>query len=247
MMVCYNRLDLTKQMLSSLLETTNFPFHLVVIDNASTDGTVDWLDQYLPAIDSNLYPNFLGYKFIKNNENKGIATGRNQGLYHSFIEDNWLCTIDNDVILPQNWLNDAVSILTLKPTYGCIGVNFEDQSFPLIKIGEFEIQHKKEGNLGTACMVFNRKIHKMLGYFNNKDYSKFYGCEDACFGFRVRVSGLQLGYLKENGIHLGSGENDKGEYREFKTREHDNFKQVFFQNCREYLSGKKSLYFSYSE
>lgn len=41
--VTYNRLELTKQAISSYLETVGLPFTYIVVDNASTDGTWSWL------------------------------------------------------------------------------------------------------------------------------------------------------------------------------------------------------------
>ena len=40
-MVTYNRLELTKQAIASYLETATGPWSLIVVDNASTDGTVN--------------------------------------------------------------------------------------------------------------------------------------------------------------------------------------------------------------
>ena len=90
-------------------------------------------------------------------------------------------------------------------------------------------------------MVFNRTLHKMLGFFNYKDYGK-YGEEDADWGMRTRVLGLKLGYIATNGRHLGEGELDQGEYREFKTASHTRNLAVFNQNCRSYMRGEKPIY-----
>lgn len=237
MVITFNRLNLTKQTFSSLLETTTTPFNLIVVDNGSEDGTPEYLDQFCQEnVNKNCFKNF---KIIKNTKNLGIAIGRNQALEKSTQE--WLATIDNDVLLPAGWSEQCVKILQANPKYAAIGVNFEDATFPLIKdSNDNEFQHKDKGNLGTACMLFNRKIHKLLGYFNTE-----YGCygeEDADLGARIRVLGLQLGYLKDNGQHLGSGENDQGPYREFKTLSHKKNLGVFNRNCAAYFQGKKSIY-----
>ena len=46
MMVTYNRLDLTKKTLEGLFKVTKYPFNLVVVDNASKDGTVEYLNNF---------------------------------------------------------------------------------------------------------------------------------------------------------------------------------------------------------
>src|SRR3989337_1998920 len=60
--ITYNRLELTKQALSSYLETVAVPHTLVVVDNASTDGTREWLlddfDYGIHLLNKNRYPGF---------------------------------------------------------------------------------------------------------------------------------------------------------------------------------------------
>jgi O-antigen biosynthesis protein len=241
MMVTFNRLDLTKKMLANLFETTNHPFNLVIIDNFSEkDDTIKYLKELIetkPDCDS---LNELVVHF--NNENKGIAIARNQALsLANDLDTTWYATIDNDVLVPNNWLTDCIEIVKNNPQYGSIGVNFEHVDYTLVSKNGFEFQDKPQGNLGTACMVFNKSLHKMLGYFNEHDY-KYYGMEDSDWGMRTRVLGFRLGYLKENGVHLGEGENDRGEYREFKTKAHQDNLAKFYENCRLYANRVKSLY-----
>jgi GT2 family glycosyltransferase len=100
---------------------------------------------------------------------------------------------------------------------------------------------KPKGNLGAALMVFHKSFHKMLGFFNT-EYSKFYSMEDGDMGFRARIAGFKLGYLKDPGVHLGVGNEDTGEYRVFKTREHNNSFPLFQANVTKYLQGKKPIY-----
>jgi len=243
MMVTYNRLDLTKQALYSLFKNTKHPFNLTIVDNGSVDGTVNCLSD-LKSGESTGSMQRLNVFF--NDKNLGIAIGRNQALYHaSKSNDNWLVTMDNDVELPSGWLTEAIDILENVPGYASIGVNFEPTKYPLVTINGKTFQNKPQGNLGTACTVFNKKLHKMLGYFNHKDYGK-YGEEDADWGMRTRVLGFKLGYIQEMGKHLGEGDRDIGEYRDFKTESHKNNLAKFNKNCRDYAVKKKSLYIPFN-
>jgi GT2 family glycosyltransferase len=244
MMVTYNRLDLTMETLKSLMETTDHPFNLIIVDNASTDATVETLRRIRkePWFHSS---GFLeDFRFIENTGNEGIARGRNRALQSS--TEKWLVTIDNDVILNHGWLPEAIKILEKHKNYGAIGVNFETTQYPIHNDSfGLEWQDKPQGNLGTACMVFPRAIHKMLGFFNYKDYSPFYGLEDSDWGMRIRVAGLKLGYLKQPGRHLGEGSADVGPYRAFKTHEHDSNVSTFQKNCSLYWNKKKPIYIPY--
>lgn len=241
MMATYNRLDLTKQTLDNIFETTDSPFDLVVVDNNSQDGTVDYLYDFVEKQMIGTPEYFKEFKLIRNEKNLGIAVARNQALAASSGE--WLSTLDNDVLLPQGWLSECIGILRTNPRYGMIGVNMEGHEYPKIRNGKMVWQDKPAGNLGTACTVFNRSLHKLLGYFNT-EYG-LYGEEDADFGMRVRVAGFRMGYLAKNGKHVGEGENDVGEYREFKTACHQKNLALFRKNCGDYIHGRKSIYIKY--
>lgn len=241
MMVTYNRLDLTQETLDNIIRNTSHPFNLVIVDNGSSDGTFDWIkDNFSKREDRGSMQDFT---FQANKRNQGIAIGRNQALFLATRDEEvkWLSTIDNDVWLPKGWLAESIEILKSVPSYGSIGVNFEPVRYPIVTINGKTFQNKPQGNLGTACTVFNKKLHKMLGYYNHSDYGK-YGEEDADWGMRTRVLGFKLGYVKEMGRHLGEGERDVGEYRDFKTESHKNNLAKFNKNCRDYATKKKSLY-----
>lgn len=241
MMVTYNRLELTKQMLENLYKNTKRPFYLVIIDNGSSDGTKEFL------LSGYLIDKQAAYVCHFNNENQGIAIGRSQGLFYAnkeFPDVKWFATVDNDIEVPENWLNNCIEIMETVPGYGMIGVNMEGVEYPLVSKNGKVFQHKAQGNLGTACMVFPKKLHKMIGYFNTS--YKFYAHEDADYGFRARLCGFQLGYIQEKGAHVGEGENDVGEYREFKNKWHKENLSKFHNDCRLYIAKKKPVYISFN-
>lgn len=239
MMVTYNRLDLTKQTIEHLF--LNYPgrdYNLVIIDNGSTDGTVE----YLNALKFNLG----ALKIVLLPENRGIAIGRNLALQEADkLETKWYCTMDNDVILPNDWLKNCVDILEANKAFGAIGVNFESTEFPLVTKGGFTFQEKPHGNLGTALMVFRKQLHQMLGFFNT-EYGR-YSMEDSDWGMRTRVLGFKLGYIVEMGTHLGVGESDQGLYREFKTKIHNDNLAKFNANCGAYVRREKPLFIPFKE
>jgi GT2 family glycosyltransferase len=245
MMVTYNRLDLTKQTLDGLFKTTDYPYNLIIVDNGSSDGTIKYLNNILYD-KMKQYNFFKGYSILPNKENKGIAVGRNICLLEAVTkyDSNWFVTFDNDVLVPSGWLIEAIDILKANKQYASIGVNMENTTYPIVTLNGKEFQNKSQGNLGTACMIFNKSLHKMLGYFNYLDYGS-YGEEDSDWGMRTRVIGFKLGYIKENGTHLGEGPIDTGAYREFKTKSHRNNLAKFNANCRAYYNHTKPLYIDF--
>lgn len=240
MLVTYNRLELTKRMFDNFLKTVDSPYRLIIVDNGSKDGTVEWLHQLNPP-----KPLCQGFRTHFNTENKGIAIGRNQGLaIADQYQDPYLCTIDNDVELHKGWLTECLSVIKSNNKFA-VGINFEGKNYPMMTINGHQVQWKKEGNLGTALTVFSRKLHEAIGFFIME--FGLYGEEDADFFFRARQAGWQIGYLPTNGIHFGEGDLDIGEYREFKTAQHQKNLRAFQKNCWDYMGRMKSIYIPFED
>jgi hypothetical protein len=135
-------------------------------------------------------------------------------------------------------LQKCIDIIASNPTFS-IGVNMENVKYPLITSNNKTFQYKNKGNLGTAAMVFPRTLHTKLGYF--RDYNLKYSCEDSNWGFRSLQVGYKLGYLEEMGIHIGADEEEKSEYREFKTECHKKALIPFQKDCYDYMAGKSTF------
>jgi len=235
MMLAYNRLDLTKKTLEGIIKSVTIPFHMIVIDNNSDDGTKEYLESFKTG------GTMTSFHHLRQSENMGVVVGRNLGMVKANeIGVDWYSTLDNDVEMPVGWLKDSIEIMKANPNYGMLGVNMENRKYPLITKGGFKFQHKPRGNLGTACTVFPKKIHDAIGFFNT-EYG-LYGEGDADYGMRIRVAGFQMGYVEKSGIHLGVGEYDTGEYRKFKTAWFNKNLPMFKSNVNQYYSRTKAIY-----
>jgi len=246
MMVTYNRLNLTQETFNTTLSNAGERFNLIIVDNKSEDGTIEWLKDSINKYDLVEY-----YKIVELRENKGIAYGRNMCLktYNDNFSTRHLCTLDNDVALPDGWLTNCCDVLENNSKIGACGVNLEDIRYhkAFIKIKKedraIEIQIKPRGNLGTAAMVFEKDMHRNVGYFCG-DY-KMYAHEDADMGFRFRMVKPMLVYLGEQGVHLGVGDEDSGEYRKMKNKYWDINMPIYNNNVRMYMSGAKPIYIDF--
>jgi glycosyltransferase involved in cell wall biosynthesis len=241
MVVLYNRLSLTQRMMESFLKTTHSPFRLIIIDNHSSDGTVEWLQQFktehaqCQGVVKHYFP-----------ENYGIAVGRNHGLLLSDqFKDPWLSTLDNDIEFPDNWLEKCLDIVKTNHKFA-IGLNFENIPYPIQMVNGKPVQWKREGNLGTACTVFHRKLHETIGFFTTS-YG-LYSCDDSNWFFRARMAGWNMGYLPQDNqtVHFGVGELDTGEYRTWKDECHKKTVSKFQADCYAYMQGRKSIYHDYT-
>jgi GT2 family glycosyltransferase len=242
MCVLYNRLPLTQRWIASLFATTKNPYRLILVDNGSTDGTVEWLKDICQHTHNNIHHLCVSQDLLFNEQNLGIASGRNQCLQIADkYNDPYLATVDNDVEFPDDWLGKCLDIMQANPQHS-IGVNFERDPYrPITRNGK-TFQLKEKGNLGTACMVFDRRLHDKIGFFTT-EYERF-GHEDADWGFRARRSGYQLGYLLEAGIRTGL--DDTGEYRKMKDEYNSKNLGKFQRNCALYANNRKDLYIPFS-
>jgi GT2 family glycosyltransferase len=245
MMVTYNRLELTKKTFETTLKNTGCFYNLIVVDNCSTDGTIDWLNDDFLLKKSNCLNSHFQYL----SKNYGIAYGRSYGLnlYNKRFKDETsiLCTLDNDVVLQEDWLKDCEEVLQSKSVIAC-GVNLEGVEYPKTKINNKVVQIKPKGNLGTACACFKTDVFDKIGYFNDLEQ---YAHEDAAYFLRMRLAfkGQAVCYLEKNGEHIGVGDNDVGEYRETKNKYWTKNMPIYNNLANNYLRGLSNLYVNFKE
>ena len=90
-LVTYNSGRFIKRCLESVLEQKYPNLEVIVIDNASTDGTVDLLEQFADRC-----------RIYYNDENIGFAAAQNQAIALSSAE--WVLTLNPDVLLLPNFI-----------------------------------------------------------------------------------------------------------------------------------------------
>ena len=71
---------------------------VVVVDNGSSDGTVEWLEKEWPLV-----------RVIANSENEGFARPNNVAARSA--TGKWLCLVNNDMKLEKNWLREMLGAL----------------------------------------------------------------------------------------------------------------------------------------
>lgn len=110
--ISYNRLNLLRDCLESLLDSTQTPFSLTIWDNASTDEDV------LPFLrEFEAKHKFI--EVIENKVNEGCGPVRfrlmNKAKCDAFI------FIDSDMVLPPGWEKPLIDELARKPQLGAVG------------------------------------------------------------------------------------------------------------------------------
>src|SRR6202158_307216 len=105
--VTYNSGRFIKRCLESVLAQRYANKEIIVIDNASSDGTVDILEQFEDRC-----------QIIYNDENIGFAAAQNQAI-HSSAGD-WVLTLNPDVLLLPNFIQSLVDAGHLDPKIGTV-------------------------------------------------------------------------------------------------------------------------------
>ena len=89
--VTYNSGRFIKRCLESVLAQRYPNTEIIIVDNASTDGTVDILEQFVDRC-----------RVVYNDENIGFAAAQNQAIAISSGE--WVLTLNPDVLLLPNFI-----------------------------------------------------------------------------------------------------------------------------------------------
>ena len=109
----YNNLRLNRFCIDSILNNTAYPnYELIVLDNQSTDGTVE----YLKELDVKQDPRV---KVILNPENSGFAGGNNKAIEQS--DGKYVVLLNNDTVVTRGWLTALVKHMELDPRCGMVG------------------------------------------------------------------------------------------------------------------------------
>jgi len=202
----YNNLDYTRQCLESIFTKTIYPnYEIVVVDNASTDSTPEYLQEVAAA-----HPNV---RLVLNDENRGFSAGNNQGV--SISSGEYICFLNNDVIVTPGWLSGLVSHLN-DPSIGAVGpvtnyagnesriaVDYHDISdldgftrrHTQAHVGQsFEIRM-----LALFCMLVRRSVIEAVGPLDEQFGVGMY--EDDDFSLRIRQKGYHILCAEDVYIH----------------------------------------------
>jgi len=102
----FNRLEYTKKTLPPLIESMEEYGELYIIDNGSSDETVEYLKTFE---DEKVIK-----RIIYNERNRGIAGAMNQFFDIVKGDYEFFGKVDNDTIVPKNWLRDMTSVMYME-------------------------------------------------------------------------------------------------------------------------------------
>lgn len=206
--VTYNRKGLLKECLDALLNQTHPLDSIILIDNASTDGTPEFLKEkgYLdnPKID-----------YVRLSENTGGAGGFHEGVKRGYEKGyDWLWLMDDDALPEKSSLNN---LLDAKETFfknnekiGIIGSvamkknNYSSLSWILSFNGYyyktiFDLSDITQvGSLPFLGVLISKSLINKIGY-PEKDYFLWY--DDVEYCYRAKKNGEKIFVVKNSIVY----------------------------------------------
>lgn len=210
----HNKLSYTKKFVESLFRYTD-DFELIIVDNASTDGTREFISKIPNA------------KLILNEDNLGYSKGNNQGL--SIAEGEYIAFFNNDILLYPNWFENVEKVFQqenvgfisprhINPHYD----NTNERHY--IKFFRKNFSYKKdyEKNFDEcvfSCVVTKRSVIDNIGDFDENFTPAFF--EDNDLKYRAIEAGYGV-YVANNVcfFHFGSITSANNDYNLKKNREY---------------------------
>lgn len=199
-LVTWNSSDYLDKCLSKLKDQTINDLEIIIVDNGSTDNSLDIISKYFPQA-----------RIIKNETNAGFAKANNQGI--SVASGEYVLLLNTDCFLEENYIKLLVNYLEKNPDIaGAQGKLLRDSESSIIdslgidiKItgvakdisqGQKDPQLSKSFNVDTLCAaaaIYRRSILEEVkqgdDYFDT-DFVSYY--EDVDLGLRVMKFGYKL-------------------------------------------------------
>jgi len=154
-LVTYNRLEFTKLTLKFLFSRTTTPYRLIIVDNGSTDGTVEYLQQLQAVRDVDII-------FLK--RNYGLEHARAMALVH--VQSRYHVYFDNDLVCPlsePDWLARQIVLMDKHLDFGAMAMR------PQVLVGtkineEDECEIVANNHVGATFLIMRTDLMKEIGW-----------------------------------------------------------------------------------
>lgn len=212
-LVTYNSRRFLPEFFTTLKNSTELPFHLIVIDNASTDQTRSYLNRlraHTPATES-----IRRMKLICNSTNLGVARAWNLGINSG--DGAYVVFVNPDLKFSIGWLEKMVHCAENHPQAGVIGAKIVHFNNTIDHAGFLGGTVRGRGESGDTerynqevevegihgcCFLVKRQILQAVGHFDERFF--LYAEEDD-YCIRVRQAGFAVFYSPAKIYHFSAG------------------------------------------
>lgn len=201
----FNTQSLLLNCLQSIHAYTESPYHLIVVDNGSSDGSVE-------SARALKWPNLT---VIANETNGGYAKACNQGIRAG--NSPYIILLNSDILAMKNWLqplldcmhgDDKIAVVGPKLVdlqgritgAGIVGTNAHHEPRGLLEYdepGKYMLQEDCISVCGAAYMI-RRDLLSILGLF---DENYFFYFEETDYSFQARSHGYRVVYCPQSRMY----------------------------------------------
>ncbi len=200
--------------LDSLSEQTLPPAEVVVVDNGSTDGSLELLAARRPAV-----------RTVELGRNTGFAFAANRGM--EAVDSELVALVNTDVVLASDWLERMTSALVADPRAASAACKMVDLHDPrmLYDAGDFlrrdgaceqrgrftrdDGSFDRPGEAFSACAgaaLYRRAAVLAVGGFDERFFAYL---EDVDLGLRLHLAGWTCRYEPAVARHAGGATSDR--------------------------------------
>lgn len=209
-----------EECMAALKAQTYRNFKILVVDNGSTDGSVDWLkERQIETI------------FLK--ENTGFSGAVNVGIRAA--DTPYVILLNNDTRADEYFVAELVRALEQSPRIFSVSSKMIQMYAPQLMddagdmysvlgwayqrgVGQDIRRYRKSRRVFSACAgaaIYRREIFEEIGYFDEMHFAYL---EDIDVGYRARIAGYDNIYCPAAVVwHVGSGTSGS-KYNSFKVK-----------------------------
>lgn len=225
-----NQLEHTVRCLESIERHTPEPHEIVIVDNGSTDGSVDWLKEWAEG-----RPNA---RLLLNHRNAGFGAGCNVGMAASRGTD--FVLLNNDTVVTEGWLGRQLDRLADDPNVGIVGpmtnrasgpqvvadVPYRDlegmQRFASAWAHQHAGQTMEAQRMPAFCWVVRREVVDAIGGFDERFGAGNFEDDDFCL--RAAQVGWRSQIARDVFIHHVGSQTFAGERIDYAASMERNFR-----------------------
>jgi GT2 family glycosyltransferase len=210
--VNWNGEPFLERCLDALMAQTIKPCEIILVDNASSDRSIE-ITRRFPSV-----------RLIALDRNTGFAQGNNLGIETASTESEWIALINPDAFAEPHWLETLLTAAESNPDFDIFGSMLVNAANPTLLDGAgdayhisglvWRMAHGSSVSTATenirevfspcaAAALYRRSALREIGGFD-EDY--FCYVEDVDLGFRLRLAGYRCLYVPQSiAHHVGSG------------------------------------------
>ena len=218
----YNGKHFMEPCLASLREQTCQDYKVLVVDNASTDGSLEYMKEHYPEIE-----------VIALDKNYGFSKAVNVGIQHSTTP--YVILLNNDTTVDPHYVEEMIKAIERSPRIFSVSSKMIQMYHPELidsagdlytllgwgvcrGTGRPVSNYTEADEIFTACAgaaIYRRSAFSKIGYF---DENHFAYLEDIDVGYRAKIYGYKNTYCPTALVyHVGSGTSGS-KYNSFKVK-----------------------------